>query len=68
MNREGDISFSDFILNIIEDSFALNEAISKYKVWTVILDLKSEEVSTLKTELLKKNIQFNDGNESWGFF
>lgn len=68
LNRQGDISFSDFILNIIEDSFALNEAISKYKVWTVVLDLKSEEVSTLKTELLKKNIQFNDGNESWGFF
>lgn len=68
LNRQGDISFSDFILNVIEDSFSLNEAISKYKVWTVILDLRSEEVSALKTELLKKNIQFNDGNESWGFF
>lgn len=67
-NKEGEISFSDFISNVIEDSFALNEALSKHKVWTVVLDLKSDEISFLKRELLTKNILFNDGNESWGIF
>lgn len=67
-NREGELSFSDFISNVIEDSFALNEALSKHKVWTIVLDLKSEEISLLKRELIKKNIQFNDGNESWSIF
>ncbi|PHC48200.1 ATP-binding protein [Bacillus toyonensis] len=67
-NREGDLSFSDFISNVIEDSFALNEALSKHKVWTVVLDLNSEEISGLKRELIKRNIQFNDGNESWAMF
>ncbi|MFT9819264.1 ATP-binding protein [Lysinibacillus sp. NPDC056185] len=67
-NKEGEISFSDFISNVIEDSFALNEALSKHKVWTVVLDLKSDEISLLKRELLTKNIQFNDGNESWQIF
>lgn len=67
-NRQDDLSFSDFIVNVIEDSFALDEAISNHKVWTVILDLRLDELTILKRELLQKNIKFNDGNESWNLF
>lgn len=66
--RESDISFSDLVTNIIQDSYALHEALSKHKVWTIILDAKPDDITRIKSQLVKKSIKFNDGNESWGFF
>ncbi|MES5896650.1 DUF87 domain-containing protein [Bacillus cereus group sp. RP43] len=67
-SEESSITFSDLIFNIIEDSFALNEALNKHKVWTVILDLRNDEITRLKSDLIKRNIKFNDAHESWNIF
>lgn len=66
--RQNELSFNDFIGNVIEDSFAIDEAMSNHKVWTIILDLSLEKVNALKKELLKSNVNFNDGHENWGLF